>query len=698
MPAPGRLLAGAARLLVALAVASLGILTELRLSEGPVLGRLELQTLDWRFRLRGAATPADEVALVVIDDRTVAELGRWPAPRGVIAEAVDRIRAAGAAVVAVDLLLSEPARNLPEAVSTALEKALEALPAGSGVRAELEEALRGADPDQALARSLREAGPAALAYAFVFAPGESNVEGLPAEVRATAYPVYTQAAGEASPAVDEVRGLLVPAPALRQAAETLGHVTVLVDQDGAVRYERPVFRLAGELFPSLPVEAVRLYDRLPRERVVVRLGEGLEIGSRRVRTDAAMRHYINYYGPTGTVPTHSLADLLDGSIDGRELRGRIVILGATAAGAGDRFVTPFAERLPGVEYLATAVGNMLDGGSLLRDARTSAVNVLAIVLLALAGAMLAGRRSYSWSLGVTLVLLVGWWGLAHLAFVERHWWLAIVSPSLALLLAAGTVEGIRVGAEQRRRRRLERQRANLGRYFPPTVVERLAATDQPSELERTQPAAVMFVDIVGFTRISEPMSPGDAMALLREFHTRVERAVFAHGGMVDKFMGDGALACFGVPDPGPAAAADAMRAARALLADLAGWNVERSFRGEPPIRAGIGLHHGDVLMGDIGGRRQFQFTVIGDTVNVASRLESMTRQHAADLVVSEAVVKEARRGAPEDLAVLAGLEPLAELPVRGREGTIRAWRLPRGDTMSPAGHAGPATHETGRLS
>ncbi|HMR29908.1 MAG TPA: adenylate/guanylate cyclase domain-containing protein [Geminicoccaceae bacterium] len=678
MPAPGRLLARAARLLVALAVASLVILAELRLSQGPVLGRLELQTLDWRFRLRGPAPPAEEVVLVVIDDRTVAELGRWPAPRGVIAEAVDRIRAAGAAVIAVDLLLSEPARNLPEELTAALDKALAALPADSSARRELAEAALGADPDQTLASSLREAGSVAMAYAFVFAPGENNVDGVPAEVRATAYPVYTQAAGAVSPEVDEVRGLIVPAPALREAAGTLGHVTVLVDQDGAVRYERPVFPFAGELFPSLSVEAVRLYDRLPRERVVVRLGEGLEIGSRRLRTDAGMRHYVNYYGPTGTLPTYPLADLLDGSIDVGVLRGRIVLLGATAAGAGDRFVTPFAERLPGVEYLATAVANMLDGRSLLRDSRTAAVTVLAIVLMTLLGAMLAGRRSYSWSLAVTLGLLAGWWGLAQLAFVERHWWLGIVTPSLALLLAAGTVEGIRVGAEQRRRRRLERQRANLGRYFPPTVVERLASADRPSELERTQPAAVMFVDIVGFTRISEPMSPGDAMALLREFHTRVERAVFAHGGMVDKFMGDGALACFGVPDPGPGAAADALRAARALLTDLAGWNIERSFRGEPPVRAGIGIHHGDVLMGDIGGRRQFQFTVIGDTVNVASRLESMTRQHAADLVVSESVVDEARRGAGGDPDVLAGLEPLAELPVRGREGTIRAWRLPYG--------------------
>jgi adenylate cyclase len=676
-PRQGRLLARAVRLLVALVVAILAVLAELRLAEGPVLGRLELQTLDWRFRLRGPLPPGPEVVLVVIDDRTVASLGRWPVPRSVIAEAVRRLSAAGAKIVAVDLLLSEPAQILPPEVIAALDAARAALsPRERGTYESLSEVARRADPDLALARSMEAAGRVLMPYAFVFAADEGNVAGVPPEVRATAIQVYTQAADTARPAASDAVGLLVPTPAIREAVASLGHVTVQVDQDGALRYERPVFPFAGELFPSLPVEAVRLYDDLPRERVVVRLGEGLEIGGRRLRTDAAMRHYVNFYGPAETLPSWSLADLLDGSIDPAALRGRIVLVGATAAGASDRFATPFAERMPGVEYLGTAVDNILHGRSLVRDGRTGAIDAVAIVILSTLGAMLAGRRSYLWSLAVTLALLLGWWMLAQVAFAERNWWLGIITPSLALLLAAATVEGIRIGAEQRRRRRLERQRANLGRYFPPSVVERLAAADRPSELERTQPAAVMFVDIVGFTRISERLSPSAAMALLREFHTRVERAVFAHGGMVDKFMGDGALACFGVPDPGPGAAADALRAAYALLADLAGWNVERAARGEPAVRAGIGIHHGDVLMGDIGGRRQFQFTVIGDTVNVASRLESMTRQHVADLVVSEAVVEAARAGAPEGCDVLAGLEPLAELRVRGREGTIHAWRLP----------------------
>jgi adenylate cyclase len=198
------------------------------------------------------------------------------------------------------------------------------------------------------------------------------------------------------------------------------------------------------------------------------------------------------------------------------------------------------------------------------------------------------------------------------------------------------------------------------------VVERLAVSDNPAGLDRTQEAVVMFVDIIGFTGLSEGMPPVDAMALLRAFHTRVERAVFDAGGMVDKFMGDGAMACFGTPDPSPTAAADAIHAALALLADLATVR-------EPALQVGIGVHLGPVLMGDIGGATQFQFTVIGDTVNVASRLESLTRLHATRLILSDPVLASARPLlAPE---LLHRFEPLHGLEIRGRDGTLDAWRL-----------------------
>jgi adenylate cyclase len=299
-----------------------------------------------------------------------------------------------------------------------------------------------------------------------------------------------------------------------------------------------------------------------------------------------------------------------------------------------------------------------------QGAEVRAFDRLLTAVVAVLAALFAGRRSPWWSLGVLALLLAGLAAVLQSAFVLKLYWLSALPPAAGLLFAGAGVELLRVGEERRRGRQLERQRANLARYFPPAVVDRLAASDSPAGLDRTQEAVVMFVDIVDFTRLSEALPPGDALALLRRFHIEVERAVFAHGGMVDKFLGDGAMACFGVPDPSPTAAAEAIEAALALLDALPAAPA-------PRLRVGIGIHAGPVLMGDVGGATQFQFTVVGDTVNVASRLEDLTRKYDSPLIVSEQAFRLA--APPQSLA--GRFEPLPDLAIRGRAGTVSAYRL-----------------------
>jgi adenylate cyclase len=652
---------------MALALATL----EVRLGDGDTLRSLELETLDWRFRWRGPLAPGGETVLVMIDDASVADLAAWPPPRAAVAEAVRRLADAGAGVIALDLLFTEPQSPLPPALRPLLQAAAEALPDRSGpLHLELTAALADGGPDAALAAAIAAARRVVVPYGFVTDPGQANVEGAPPWVTATAYRVRTASGPEGEPAALSARGLLVPIPVLAAAGLSSGHVTLLLDSDGSLRADLPVVAYDGELYPSLPVETARLYLGVGRERLAVEGRTGVRLGELLLPTDESWRLLVNHHGPQGTIPTYSLIDLLQGRIDPDALAGRIVVLAASAAGAGDRFVTPFTGRLPGGEFLATAIDNILHGRALRRNEATRAIDLLGIALLSFATALLAGRRSPLVSMGAVLLVLAAWWAAIQLAFVALDVWLAALMPSAAALTAGIGVEAVRLAEERRRRRRSERQRANLARYFPPPVVERLAASDAPARLDRTQDATVMFVDIVGFTRMAEAMSPAAAMGLLRDFHTRVEEAVFAHGGMVDKFMGDGVLACFGVPDPVPAAAADALRAAFALLAAL---EARPAAGTAAPVRVGIGIHAGPVLMGDIGGATQFQFTVIGDTVNVASRLEAMTRQAGTALLVSEAVVEGARPHL--DPALLARLEALPEQAVRGREGMLRCWRL-----------------------
>lgn len=180
---------------------------------------------------------------------------------------------------------------------------------------------------------------------------------------------------------------------------------------------------------------------------------------------------------------------------------------------------------------------------------------------------------------------------------------------------------------------LERERANLSRYFSPNVVERLSQNDEPLKQVRSENVAVMFIDIVGFTALTADRDPREVIELLRGFHGRMEREVFRHGGTLDKYLGDGLMATFGTPEAGERDATAALQCARGMCAALARWNTERRRAGEPEIRIGIGLHYGEVVLGDIGANR-LEFAVIGNVVNIAARLESLTRTLDAGIAVS----------------------------------------------------------------
>jgi adenylate cyclase len=210
------------------------------------------------------------------------------------------------------------------------------------------------------------------------------------------------------------------------------------------------------------------------------------------------------------------------------------------------------------------------------------------------------------------------------------------------------------------------------------MIDELAKADRPLGAVRSQDAAVLFADMVGFTRLSEHLSPEQTMALLREFHGRMAEAVFAHGGTLDKYIGDEVMATFGTPAPSPRDAANALACAVAMQEAVARWNNARRASGGPEIRIGVGVHHGPVVLGDIGGEQRFEFAVIGDTVNVASRLERLTRELDLGIVASDALVGKIRRevgGAAE--AELGRFAPYPGHALRGRAERVDVWGAPR---------------------
>lgn len=628
---------------VGLALTVLVALGYLFARDVPAIAALEGATLDWRFHIRGSAAPGPETAIVDLDDRTLAALGRWPVSRMVLAHAIDALARDGAAVIALDLLVVGPEDD--------------------------------ANADAALARAIAAAGNVVVPFAFVFRPTPGVAPGLPDGVARGAYAVTRAAAGERTGPAVYPDGVLAPAPAILEAG-TPAHVSVVVDADGVLRHLHPVIGYAGAYFPALPVVAAWRYLGLDPADVVVRFGEGLSLGPRMVPTTPDMRLPIDYRGPAGSFESHSLIDVVEGRVPEGTFRGRIVLIGATAQGLGDRFNVPVGGTMPGVEVFANAVDNLVHGPVLDQSAAVSLWDLLAIVVAALLIMPLARAPGLVPALAAGLALIAAWGAIAAVAFAAAQVWLSVVFPAAAL--AAGTL-AITVGQslrERRQRQRAEHESGRLSRYISPLASEHLATAkkDGTAPDADTHQAAVMFVDMRGFTAASEHLSPGETMALLRAFHQRVERAVDARGGKIDKFIGDGALAVFGTAQPDPSDARRALACARDLAAETARWDESRRAEGQPSVRIGIGVHAGLITLGEAGGEAHRHLTVAGDTVNVASRLEAMTRERGVTIIASDAVVEAARAASagPE----LEGFVELPMLEIRGRRRPLGAWAWP----------------------
>ena len=219
---------------------------------------------------------------------------------------------------------------------------------------------------------------------------------------------------------------------------------------------------------------------------------------------------------------------------------------------------------------------------------------------------------------------------------------------------------------------IERERTNLARYFSPNVVEELSRNDEPLKQVRTQNVAVLFADIVGFTAYADGRSPTEVIGTLRLFHERMEREVFRHSGTLDKYLGDGLMATFGTPFASDCDAGNALRCAQAMIGSIDELNLERKDRGEPPIQLSLGVHYGQVVLGDIGLNR-LEFAVIGATVNAASRLESLTRELGCALVASDDLVRRAQAESNSSRLDFEHLVESAARTIRGIEQPVGIW-------------------------
>jgi adenylate cyclase len=639
-PRAWRILAPA-RLARAAAVAlTLGAIL-LFLTEIPLLEHLELKTYDLRLRTLPPAPPR-HVTIAAIDEKSLAALGRWPWSRSVHARLAERLDRLGARVIAYDLFF-------PERES--------------------------ARADAQFARALAATRKSLLGTLFLygrdearqFAAGalEQAEKGIAPHAIAT---VRAAAGARRAPPLQEPFGIIVSIPALQSAAAAAGHLNVLPDADGVVRRVPLVVRYGGRYYPSFDAQAARAW--LGAGELALEVADyglaALQIGGRQVPLDEAGRLLVRYRGREGSFDTVSIADVLEGRADAALVRDRVVLIGNTAKGIGDLRVTPYGTLFPGVEVRANIIENLIDGEFLQRPDWMSLVDIAVLLAIGLTLAWLLPSLGVAAGGLLALGVAAGYVLLADYLFVTEGLWLNVVYPVLLaamLFVSTALVFYFFAFSEKRYLKRA------FQHYVPPAVVEDLVADSAKLRLGGDKrELTVLFSDIRGFTALSETMAPEELVKLLNGYFTRMTERVFAHQGSLDKYIGDAIMAVFGAPVPAEQHAQLACRAALDMMAELEALQAEWRRAGVPPLDIGIGINTGPMIVGNMGSATRFNYTVLGDAVNLASRIESLNKDYGTNILLSEHTYAQAREA-------FSGVREIDQVRVRGRTQPVRLYEL-----------------------
>ncbi len=589
------------------------------LYEPPVVQTLRNGLFDQYQRWQPRAVPAEPPAIQIvdIDEASLARLGQWPWPRTRMAELLDRLREAGAAVVVFDVLFAEPDRTSPARIATQ-----------PGIPEALSRQLAQLDDHDhqfavALARQPTVLGFATTAEARADSPRKRFA------VRSDdPQAVVAQAPG--------FGGSVGALPELQDAAVGNGAMTFVPDADGVVRHVPLLIRAGEELLPSLSAEALRVFLGQQVYRVALQpLGiERIDIGPQPIATNRRGELWVHYrpMPPGQALPAWQV---LDNQFDANRLRDSLVLVGSSAQGLQDLRFSPLGGIIPGVQVHAQALEQVLSGSRLQRPVWSAAFEALGLLLGAI---LLCGVVMHTGALtgallatGLIAALNLGaWW-----AFSARGLLLDALTPSVGLLLCY-------FGASLARHRHSERQqrwiRDAFSHYVSPNLVEHLVR--HPAQLQlggRRQTCSFVFTDLTGFTRLMESQPPERVVSLLNEYLDGIIQIAFRHEGTLDRIVGDAVAILFSAPVVQPDHASRAL----ACALEIRRFATEHARRQQAAgIALGvtrIGVHSGEVVVGNFGGSTLFDYRALGDAVNVAARLESLNRHLGTSLCVSEPI-------------------------------------------------------------
>ena len=575
---------------------------------------LDKRLTDLLFKVRAEVNGDQRIIIVDIDEKSLKELGQWPWPRDTVAALLLKLSELGAGIIGMDMVFAEPDNTSPRRV---LRR----------IGLELNQTLP--DYDVILAQSL-QATPTIAGYALDLEQNNSRrIPDTPGVIIQSKRPTH--------PTLLRAKGLISNIDTLQDALYSSGFFNTIIDEDGILRYVPLLAEYQDELLPSLSLEMVR--NILGAGRIDVLYNEqGVEhiaIGDHTIPTDNYGRIFVNFRGGAHTYRYISASDVLSGRIARSEIEGRIALFGASAIGLKDNRATPFAGVVPGVEIHATVIDNILNQDYLKRPLDAMAIETLLFIVLPVLMMLILNKMRALSGISFALLILIAYLFFAYWFFAYKGVVIANFYPLAAIFLSLLGGMGVDYFFESRQKEFIKQK---FAQKVSASVVEDIIKRPDLLSLEgHEREVSIFFSDIRGFTSISEQFSsPKKLIAFLNDYMTPMSKIIINNQGTIDKYIGDSIMAYWNAPKQLKNHQDHAYRSALEQIEFLHLINKNLRLKRLPLIDIGIGLHSGEVIVGEMGSAQRSDYTIIGDNVNLASRLEGLCKLYGVHIVVSEA--------------------------------------------------------------
>ena len=634
---------------------------------------IEARSLDARFNLRGTRPHDENIVIVGLEETTLQKVGAFPIPRNAYAKMVDQLAKDGATLIVFDFNFPLPEKNSAVEALKQLEVSVQGR-ASPAIIQKIREIEETSDNDKILAASLKKAGNVVLGHLFLDADRAGSVDAAGAKEYFGAlsrHPlpqliaiggvspiqVWKQVTQEAHEYGDlNASGVYANLGILADAARSFGFFNETPDADGTFRRSPLLISYRHgdydeQFYPSLDLEAVRQYQKIDEQNVAAYFAENgidrIELDPYNLRPGHDGTVLVNYAGHYKTYKHYPMIDVIDGRFPWGTFTKKLVVFGATAVAVGDLRTTPFHDAdYMGVEIHANVIDNILHSaesgrGFIARSYKEEMIDLFFILAFGLGLGYWFSRARPLWSTFSVIAALGIFASVVYLAFSHYGMWLSFVIPSGTLVANYATITSFRMIFEEREKRKV---RKTFERYVSPGVIALLEKDPKKyfKQGGESKELTVMFSDIRSFTTISEGLTPDELVRLLNEYLGEMTDILFRRWGTLDKYIGDAIMGFWGSPFPQNDHALRACACALDMRARLQELNMKWEAEGRKQLAIGVGINTGEVNVGNMGSSKRFAWTVMGDNVNLASRLEGITKEYHVQCVVSEATYRTAR--------------------------------------------------------